>query len=101
MTPISPVDPRRPTNKRPEGRSLRSFSDAITTESTAPTSTVTWLAITMIDDRGWTTTVNACAKVNGPTPTAGHRQNPRQRLPLHRTHAQYNDDGEPDQEAEP
>jgi hypothetical protein len=33
---------------------------------TAPSSTVAWLAITMVDDGGWTTIINATAKSNGP-----------------------------------
>jgi hypothetical protein len=71
IAPISPADPRRPTTKRLEGRSVSgvtSISDALTTELTAPLSTVTWLATTMLDDGGWTTTIYAHGQVEWTLP---------------------------------
>jgi hypothetical protein len=50
MTPISPADPRRPTIKRLEGRSVsgaRSFSDAITADSAAQLAAVGRVVVEM------------------------------------------------------
>ena len=76
VTPMSAADPRRPTTKRPEGRSVsgvRTFSDPITTELTAPSSTV---ACGLRSPRSTTTAgrppSTPTAKSNGPrhsTPT--------------------------------
>jgi hypothetical protein len=49
--------------------SVRSVSDALTTELTAPLSTVTWLAVTMLDDdRGWTITIYVHGQVEWTLP---------------------------------
>jgi hypothetical protein len=80
---------------------VRPFSDAITTELTAPSSTVTWLTITMVDDGGWTTTINAHGQVEWTLPP--HLDTGQTCInDYHRPERMLNrKDDEPDEEDEP
>ena len=81
---------------------MRSFSAAITTELTAPSSTVAWLAITMVDDGGWTTTINAHGQVEWTPPpdldTGQTRVNDYHHPERMLNHDEDDEDDEPDQE---